>query len=142
MRRTFLAIVVLLGACDPSSITVSQAFAGETLPPVARFDNVRIESGIQDQMFPSLTDSTRIQELAGFIDARLDGWEVPWAGPPVGTVYLKLYLGDDFVGNFYVGPGFFGRDVGNFFSQSATTGEIAELGRIIDVPLAAILEGQ
>ena len=100
MRCTFLAFVVLLGACDPSSITVSQAFAGETLPPVARFDNVRIESGIQDQMFPSLTDSTRIQELAGFIDARLDGWEVPWAGPPVGTVYLNLYLGDDFVGIF------------------------------------------
>ena len=81
----------------------------------------------------------QIAPVVGFINARLAGWSVPYYGPPVVQVYLFLYKNGEFIGDFYVGPWFFGRDYGDFFSQRATKEEIARLEHMLGVPLAEIV---
>ena len=109
------------------------------LPPIETPDRIRVERTHPKQLLAELKELQQIAPVVGFINARLAGWSVPYYGPPVGQVYLFLYKNGEFIGDFYVGPWFFGRDYGDFFSQRATKEEIARLEHMLGVPLAEIV---
>lgn len=52
----------------------------------------------------TITDSAQVRALATFVNARLDGWEVDWAGVPVGDAYAEFRRGNTVIGTFGVGP--------------------------------------
>ena len=123
---SFVAIV----SCGDGSLG-SNGVIDQILPPIGEAD--RIEVRRQGNLEPSLqiTEISTIEELRSFINSYPAGWGVPFTGPPVGQLYFDFYSQDTFIGNFYVGPQFFGRDHGNFFSRSATDDEIAKLNSIV-----------
>lgn len=88
-----------------------------------------------------LTDPTQLLNMTAFVNQRLSGWSVPWFGAPVGQIYFTFRKAGRPIGNFYVGPSFFGRDHGNFLSQSASKDEIVELGLITGLPVLIEVEG-
>jgi len=132
MSRASLVFALLLVS--------SFAEAATSLPPVSTPDVIRVERNHPKQVLVEVKDPDRVQAVVGFINSRLAGWSVPWYGPPVGQVYLNLIKDGKVVANFYVGPWFFGRDQGNFWSQRATEREVTELGKLLDVPLAEIIK--
>ncbi len=111
----------------------------QSLPPQDLVDVIRVEQNHPKQDLVVLRDKEKVKAVIDFINTKQDGWSVPWYGPPVGQIYLTLYKNDKFVGNFYVGPYFFGRDLGNFWSQSASENEIENLGSILGVDLLKII---
>src|SRR4051812_38872992 len=90
------------------------------LPPVETPDLICVERTHPKQLLAELKEPQQIAPVVAFINARLVGWSVPWYGPPIGQVYLLLYKNGTFIGNFYVGPWFVGRDYGDILSQRAT----------------------
>ncbi len=110
------------------------------LPPVETPDLIRVERNHPKQLLIELQDPQQIAPIVSFINAKLNGWRVPWYGPPVGQVYLLLYKNGEPTANFYVGPWFFGRDYGEFLSQRATEQEVARLEQILGVPIVEIIE--
>jgi len=108
-----------------------------TLPPQKEADLIQV-IGIPGRPNPPITEITNrptIEALTEFINALPNRWSVPWYGPPVGQYYFEFYSNATFLGNFYIGANFFGRDQGNFFSQDATQEQIDDLGIIIGVDL-------
>jgi hypothetical protein len=108
-----------------------------TLPPLPTSDEVLVQRN-STELGPLKTD--RIGPLVEFVNRRLTGWAAPWYGAPVGQVYFTFRSAGRVVGNFYLGPWFFGRDYGDFLSQSASRAEVEELGRIVNLPLVAYVE--
>jgi len=108
-----------------------------TLQPVPGSDEVQIQ---RNSTYLSPLDAGRIPPLLDFVNRRLSGWSTPWYGAPVGQVYFTFRSAGHVVGNFYVGPWFFGRDSGDFLSQSASRLEVEELGRIANLPLVAYVQ--
>jgi hypothetical protein len=125
-------LFLALCGCDDSSL-VTQTIVGETLPPIA--DVSRVGVRVRGSLEQEITSPAKIEELLQFVNSYDAEWRVPFAGPPVGQIYFDFYDGEKFVGNFYVGPSFFGRDYGNFFSQTVTDEEIGELQEIVGFPL-------
>ena len=111
-----------------------------TLPPVEAPDFIQVERNYPKQVLAELRDPDKVRAVIAFINSKRTGWDVPWYGPPVGQVYLKLIKSDKLVDNFYVGPWFFGRDRGNFWSQKASEQEVQQLGELINVPLLEIIK--
>jgi hypothetical protein len=109
------------------------------LPPVEAPDLIRVERTHPKQLLAELKEPQQIAPIVTFINARLAGWSVPYYGPPVGQVYLFLYKSGECIGDFYVGPSFFGRDYGEFLSQRAAEEEIAHLGQLLGMPLVEIV---
>jgi len=102
---------------------------------------IQVERNSPKQVLVELNDPQKVQPVVSFINSRLDGWGVPWSGPPVGQVYVNLLKRDGTpIGNFYIGPWFFGRDQGNFWSRRATEEEVAQLEQLLSVPLMEILK--
>lgn len=89
----------------------------------------------------NMKQKERIDALVAFVNSLPSRWGIPWYGPPVGRVYFEFISDKKPVGNFYVGPDFFGRDTDRHFSQEASRGRIQELGRIVDVDLWGYLNG-
>ena len=120
----------IIAACSDGSLG-SDGVIDQILPPIGEAD--RIEIRRHGKLDPSLQirESSTIEELRGFINSYAAGWGVPFTGPPVGQLYFDFYSQDKFVGNFYVGRQFFGRDHGNFFSRTATDVEIEKLDSIV-----------
>ena len=81
------------------------------LPPVETPDLIRVERTHPKQLLIELKEPEQIAPVVGFINAKLSGWSGPWYGPPVGQVYLYLYKNSEFIGDFYVGPWFFGNEL-------------------------------
>jgi hypothetical protein len=108
-----------------------------TLPPLPQSDEVLVQRNSTE---PVPLELSRIAPLTVFVNQRLSGWAMPWYGAPVGQVYFIFRSRGRVVGNFYVGPWFFGRDHGDFLSQTATRAEVEELGRITSLPLLAYVE--
>jgi hypothetical protein len=131
VSRLIAFVVLLASACGN---------AATTLPAVATPDVIRIERNHPKQLLGELKDQEKVRAVVSFINARTSGWSVPWYGPPVGQVYLNLVKDEKVIGNFYVGPWFFGRDHGNFWSQRATEKEVADLEALVNVPLLEIIK--
>jgi hypothetical protein len=87
-----------------------------------------------------ISDAKKITALTGFINDLPGKWDVPWYGPPVGQVYLTFYREGNPAGNFYVGPWFFGRDGGGFWSQRARKEQVARLGTLLGFDLIPFIE--
>jgi hypothetical protein len=82
-----------------------------------------------------IEDSVQVARLEAFVDSLPPKWKTPWFGPPVGRVYFDFYRNGKLVGNFYVGPNFFGRDMfapedAEFLSQEASQAQVDQLSRI------------
>ena len=112
----------------------------QSLPSQGLVDSIRVEQNHPKKQLAFLEDKRQIEAIIEFINTKRDGWSVPWYGPPVGTVYLKLYIKEKYVGNFYIGPYFFGRDHGNFWSQSSSKSEIKDLGALLDIKLLELID--
>jgi hypothetical protein len=121
------ALTLLLGT------TVGQA---KTLQPQPEADTVRIRKSYGSQLpVETIKESARITRFVAFVNSLPPKWRVPWYGAPVGKVYFEFYRDGKFVGNFYVGPNFFGRDGGGFWSQKAARRRFDELSSIVGFDL-------
>ena len=120
-------------------IVLSSCAGNQSLPPQEMVDIIRVEQNYPKKDLAIIQDKEKVKAVIDFVNSKQDGWSIPWYGPPVGKVYLKLYKEEKFVGNFYVGPYFFGRDFGNFWSQSASKAEIASLGSLLGVNLLELI---
>jgi hypothetical protein len=109
---------------------------GEKLNPLPSSDRVALKKNY-GRVLPveELKDAATLDRLGTFVNALPRRWSVPWYGPPVGKVYFTFYRAGKSVGNFYVGPNFFGRDGGNFWSQSASKKQMDELSEIVGFDL-------
>ena len=125
----FLSLVAIV-SCGDGSGSSSGVFH-ETLPPIGEADRIEVRRHGMTGPSHQITEISTIEDLRGFINSYPAGWSVPLSGPPIGQVYFDFFYRDTFIGNFYVGPRFFGRDHGNFFSRSATDDEIAKLNSIV-----------
>jgi hypothetical protein len=130
MTRVLPLAALLLASCATA----------ENLPPVEVPDQIRVERNYPKQLLAELKDPGQIEGVVAFINSKPSGWSVPWYGPPVGQVYLSLLKKDKVTANFYVGPWFFGRDHGNFWSQKATEQEVMQLEKLLGVPLVEIVK--
>ena len=111
----------------------------ESLNPQIPADFVKITTNLNEPI-KEIKDKESVEGLVSFVNYLPQKWEVPWYGPPVGKIYFNLFSEGKFVGNFYVGPNFFGRDISYghdsyFFSQSATKEQIDQLGKIVGLDL-------
>jgi len=123
----------LLGGCLPHTQLPAQPAADRVYittmagrPPLRRHD---------------LRDQAQIAALVAFINGLPSHWDVPWYGPSVGRVYFTFFSGRKSVGNFYVGPDFFGRDTDRHYSEGASRSRIEELGRIVGIDLWGYMRG-
>jgi len=113
----------------------------EKLPPQQPADLVKISTlaGFPELPLKEIREKEQIEKLVSFVNALPNRWNVPWYGPPVGQVNFEFYADKKFVGNFYVGTFFFGRDRGNFWSQNANKAQIEELSKIVGLDIWAYL---
>ncbi len=125
-----VALLTVIAACDDSSLG-STGVIDQILPPIVEADRIDVRRHGNLESSLQITEPSTIDELRKFVNSYPAGWSVPFTGPPVGQLYFDFYSQDVFVGNFYIGPQFFGRDHGNFFSRSATEDEIAKLNSIV-----------
>jgi hypothetical protein len=112
------------------------------LKPQGEADSIRLRVRFGTELpKQEITDEIQISRLTHFINALPDKWSVPWYGPPVGTIYFDFYHSGRFIGNFYVGPDFFGRDAGNnFCSQPATSQQLDVLSAIVGFDIRSHLK--
>ncbi len=87
-----------------------------------------------------IRDRAKVRRMVRFINALPQQWGAPWSGPPVGKVHFEFYNGKKFVSNFEVGPSFFGRNFGDFYSEAAIKAQIDELGSIVGCDLWSYLQ--
>jgi len=116
----------------------------EKLPAQRQADLVTITTlpGFPELPRKEIRGADQIAALVSFVNSLPNRWNVPWAGPPVGQVNFEFYSHGKFVGNFYVGPNFFGRDAGNFWSQSTDRTKIVELGKIVELDLLTYIDAK
>jgi len=126
------AVVSLLG-CAPHAHDKAVI-----LRPLVTADVVKIHDNNGNALpVGDITNTDRVEKFVSFVNSLPQDWSTPWYGPPVGRIYFDFYKNETNVGNLYVGPNFFGRDVYyregtiKFYSQSATEPQIKELGRIV-----------
>lgn len=110
----------------------------QSLPPQELVDVIYVKQTYPENELIVVRDKEKTEAVVAFINKRQNGWSVPMFGAPVGQVYLELYKNEEFVGNFYVGPHFFGRDLDKFWSQPATETEIKQLGSILGIDLLGL----
>ena len=131
MRRFGPALIscLLLSGCGPYEKLPAQKPAGLV--------KITTMAGYPTLSRRDIKEKEKVDELVAFVNSLPNRWSVPWYGPPVGRVYFE-FIGDRrSVGNFYLGPDFFGRDTDRHFSQDASRSRIEELGRIVDIDLWA-----
>jgi hypothetical protein len=111
---------------------------GTVLRPLGSADLVKVHDSMDTPVsVGAITNADRIEKLTAFINSLPQNWNIPWYGPPGGQIYFDFYRGETNVGNFYVGPNFFGRDIYyrngdiNFYSQSATEAQIRQVTEIV-----------
>ena len=63
----------------------------------------------------AVSEPEKLRLIEDFISQFLDGWYVPWYGPPVANLHFSLYSNGEFIGDFGVSEGFIIRTYGNFF---------------------------
>ena len=133
--KKLLSIVALLGVIATAACgngpTRSDGVADYILPPIADANRVTVRSQTEPKPLRVITEPGTIGELRRFVNSHPAGWSVPWAGAPVGRIYFDFYSNGTFIGNFYVGPGFFGRDHENVYLRKANDAEIARLNAVV-----------
>jgi len=113
---------IALGACQER----------RTFPPVGVVTRAEVREASYADV--EITDPAQLATLVTFIDARRDGWEVPPAGVPVGTIRVTLYRGTRVLGSFGAGAEFFDIQRGGaFFSRPASPDEVQHFRELLRV---------
>ncbi|MFL5617970.1 MAG: hypothetical protein ACJ79A_06175 [Gemmatimonadaceae bacterium] len=90
----------------------------------------------------NITDSAQVRALARFVNARLEGWEVDWAGVAVGDAHAEFRHDAAVIGTFGIGHNFFERyPAGDqlFATRDATQDELEEFARLAKLELAILI---
>lgn len=131
-------MAALLSGCAGHRDPIKDA----ALPAIGDPDTVMVQDSLSGPIgISDITNKEQIAKFTAFISALPPRWTVPWYGSPIGHVYFTFYEDGNRVGNFYVGPDFFGRNVNytdgkyDFFFQPATKAQIQELGQIVGFDL-------
>lgn len=86
----------------------------------------------QDRPLAVIDNAQKIGEIMQFVNARTDGWKVPWYGVPVPTLIANFYADKTLLGHFGAGANFFEcQRSGGFYSLSATETELGEFERLV-----------
>ncbi len=135
MRKSGLTLMVfvLLAGCGRH----------EVLPEQAAPDLVKITTMAGFPKLPrrDMREKEQIAALVAFVNSLPDKWAIPWYGAPIGRVYFEFITRGKIIGNFYVGPNFFGRVAGKSYSQGASRGQIEDLGKLVELDLWGYLSG-
>lgn len=126
MSLRIFILLSLLGSFSPVSV-LARTLAAQ---PSADLMKLRGSSRGTPPL-AEIREPARIAAITAFINRLPDKWSVPWYGAPVGQIYFEFFKDGKFVGNFYIGPGFFGRDRGGFYSQRARPPQLAELSALV-----------
>jgi hypothetical protein len=82
----------------------------------------------------TIADRTRIVDIARFIEARGNGWSVPFGGTPVGSITLEFYSDGRFLGDLGIGTAFLeAQGCGYFFAHHLTPSERRDLAGLIGI---------
>lgn len=91
------------------------------------------DSEAQQKTEQTIEDADKIDEIISYVNTRIEGWEEPFMDSLDGQVSLSFYRNNRFVGNFYVGEDFFGRDYGQSWRQDATDEEINAFFELVGI---------
>ncbi len=127
-----------------SCLLVTGCGKHETLPEQGAADVVTVSTlaGAPKLPLTMIRDKDRISALVAFVNSLPNRWSIPWYGPSVGQVYFEFISKGKSVGIFCVGQDFFGRNVDKAYSQSASRGQIEELGKLVDVDVWAYINSK
>ena len=135
--RTVVFFSVVMAALLSGCAGHKDAIKDAALPAIASADVITVQNPLLGPIgIDDITNKEQISKITAFVSALPPQWIVPWYGSPIGQVYFTFYKDGACVGNFYVGPDFFGRNANyrkgyfDFFSQPATKAQIQELGQI------------
>lgn len=135
MKTLFLGILTLV---------ITACASLETLPP-QQTDVTQIKvfsQASQSQPVEVIADPDKINQIIAFINDRSAGWKTPFSDKIDGEFTLYFYRDERFVGNFYVGDDYFGRDYGTPWLRNAEPKELTTFINLLDVEadLDAILD--
>lgn len=86
----------------------------------------------QNRQRAVIDNAQKIVEIMQFVNARTDGWKVPWYGVPVPTLIANFYADKSLLAHFGAGANFFEcQREGGFYSRGATEAELTEFERLI-----------
>lgn len=123
--------------CILISVMVIACAGKEQLPPQQKDVNlikVMLTGEGNSQNEPMLISTpAQIEQIISFINSHSKGWKQPFSDTIEGDVYLTLYRDERFVGNFYVGDDFFGRDYGSPWVQDASQLEVTKFLAIVGI---------
>ena len=129
----FILMAALLSGCALHRDPIQNA----ALPAISDADVIMVQNPLRGPIgIDDITNKEQIAKITAFVSALPPQWTVPWYGSPIGQIYFTFYKDGACVGNFYVGPNFFGRNANyknglfNFFSQPATKTQIQAFGQI------------
>jgi hypothetical protein len=87
----------------------------------------------------TITDRSRIVEIARFVETQGKNWTAPIAGTPIGSISLEFYAAGQFLGDLGIGKGFLeAQGCGHFFSRPLSKENLHEIVRQIGVPEALV----
>ncbi len=101
------------------------------------FEHIRSVTRIEvrdnhDKPLAVIENSGQIGEVMQFVNARSDGWKVPWYGVPVPTLIANFYADKTLLGHFGAGANFFEcQREGGFYSLTTTEAELSEFERLV-----------
>ena len=121
------------------SVTLSSTACNRTVPTYPTLDGVtRVEVHVRaagrDSTIESIVDPDAVARITAFVNARRDGWEVPWFGVPVPTTEAYFYRGPQFLGHVGAGATFLETQrLDTFASRPASAEEVAAFNALLGI---------
>ncbi len=112
--RAHMRLIILI----LSAFITSSCAAAEKLPRVDTVTHIEFKSHELDGL--RIDDPKMIGRFLGFYNQFLEGWSIPWYGPPVAKIHFSLFSGNQLAGDFGVSNNFITRTHGNFWSQTVS----------------------
>jgi len=80
----------------------------------------------------TIEKADQIDKIVQVVNKHLAGWKTPWYGIPVPDWRVEMFSGEEFMGSFGSGKGFFETQrEGGFFTKSAVESELHDFNRLI-----------
>lgn len=119
---------LLMSACN-RAVPAYPALTG-----ITRIE-VRARLSGRDTTIASITNPDTIARMTAFVNARREGWDVPWYGVPVPVTTAEFYRGREFLGHVGAGAAFLETQRrGEFASRPATDEEVAAFNALLGIP--------
>ncbi len=117
----FVAFGILPAACATTY----------TLPAFRKVTHCEVRTNL-NELRRRIDRPEQLAAVIAFVNARRDGWTVPWYGVPVPKRNAYCYANSKLLGHFGAGQNFFGaQQEGGFFSREATRTELDEFLRLV-----------